>query len=231
MALVETLRLVLARPHRAGHPFIAGGAAVMVAGLFVGYGVFWAGLIFTAFCMYFFRDPERVAPSRAGLVVSAADGRVVSVQRAVPPAELELGPEPRWRVATFLSVLNVHVNRTPATGTVKQISYRPGAYLNASLDKASEANERNALSISLADGRTMAVVQIAGLIARRILCDVRAGDAVRAGDRFGIIRFGSRTDIYLPPGVRPLVQVGQTMVGGETVIASLAPSSPAASDS
>ena len=124
-------------------------------------------------------------------------------------------------MATFLSVLNVHVNRTPATGTVSHIAYRPGAYLNASLDKASEANERNALSITLADGRTMAVVQIAGLIARRILCDVRAGDAVRAGDRFGIIRFGSRTDIYLPPGVRPLVQVGQTMVGGETVIASL----------
>ena len=222
MALVETLRLVLARPHRAGHPFIAGGVAVMVAGLFVGYGLFWAGLIFAGFCLYFFRDPDRVAPSRPGLVVAAADGRVVSVQRSVPPAELELGPEPRWRVATFLSVLNVHVNRTPATGTVSRIAYRPGAYLNASLDKASEANERNALSIRLDDGRSMAVVQIAGLIARRILCDVRAGDAVRAGERFGIIRFGSRTDIYLPPGVRPLVQVGQTMVGGETVIASLA---------
>ncbi len=227
MALIETLRLVLARPHRAGHPFIAGGGAVMVAGLFTGPGdhwaVLWAGLIFTAFSLYFFRDPERVAPDRPGLVVSAADGRVVSVQRAVPSPELGLGPEPRWRVATFLSVLNVHVNRTPATGTVDAITYRAGAFLNASLDKASEANERNAMTIRLADGRDLGVVQIAGLIARRILCDVRAGDTVRAGERFGIIRFGSRTDIYLPPGVRPLVQVGQTMVGGETVVASLAP--------
>jgi phosphatidylserine decarboxylase len=222
MALIETLRLVLARPHRAGHPFIAGGGAVMVAGLFLGHGVFWAGLILTLFCLYFFRDPDRVAPARPDLVVAAADGRVVSVQLAVPPAELELGSVPRWRVATFLSVLNVHVNRTPATGTVGRIAYRAGAYLNASLDKASEANERNALSIRLADGRDMAVVQIAGLIARRILCDARAGDAVRAGERFGIIRFGSRTDIYLPHGVAPLVSVGQTMVGGETVVANLA---------
>jgi phosphatidylserine decarboxylase len=223
MALIETLQLVLAKPHRAGHPFIAGGGAVMLAGLFTGYGVFWAGLIFTLFCLYFFRDPDRVPPSRPGLVVSAADGKVVSVQHAVPAAELGLGPEPRWRVATFLSVLSVHVNRTPATGTVETITYRAGAYLNASLDKASEENERNALTIRLPDGRTLAVVQIAGLIARRILCDVRAGDDVLAGERFGIIRFGSRTDIYLPPGVRPLVQVGQTMVGGETVLASLVP--------
>ncbi len=175
----------------------------------------------TAFCLYFFRDPDRVPPSRPGLVVAAADGRVVSVQRAVPAAELGLGVEPRWRVATFLSVLNVHVNRTPATGRVEAVTYRAGAYLNASLDKASEANERNALRIGLEDGRDVGVVQIAGLIARRILCEVRAGDEVRVGERFGLIRFGSRTDIYLPPGVRPLVSVGQTMVGGETVVAEL----------
>ena len=221
MALIETLRLTVARPHRAGYPFIAIGTAVTVAGLFVGYGVAWAGLLLTAFCLYFFRDPDRVPPTRPGLVVAAADGRVVSVQRAVPAAELGLGEEPRWRVATFLSVLNVHVNRTPVTGRVDDITYRAGAYLNASLDKASEANERNALRIGLPDGRNLAVVQIAGLIARRILCEVRAGDEVRVGERFGLIRFGSRTDIYLPLGVRPLVSVGQTMVGGETVVAEL----------
>ncbi len=220
MALIETMRLVFARPHRAGHPFIAGGMAVMAAGLFIGHGVLWAGLIFTLFCLYFFRDPDRVPPTRPGLIVAAADGRVVSVQLAVPPPELQLGDAPRWRVATFLSVLNVHVNRTPASGTITAIAYRAGAFLNASLDKASDANERNALAIRLPGGQDLAVVQIAGLIARRILCDVRAGDAVAGGERFGIIRFGSRTDIYLPHGVLPLVELGQTMIGGETVVAS-----------
>jgi len=141
---------------------------------------------------------------------------------AVPPAELGLGIMPRWRVSIFLSVLNVHVNRVPADGTVTRIAYRHGAFVNASLDKASEANERNALALRIPDGREMAVVQVAGLIARRIVCTVREGDALRAGDRFGIIRFGSRTDLYLPEGVRPLVAEGQTMIGGETVIADLA---------
>ncbi len=218
---METMRLVLARPHRAGQPFIAAGVAVAVAGLFTGYGVFWLGLLFTLFCLYFFRDPERVAPPRPGLVLAAADGRVVSVQLATPPASLGLGLAPRWRVATFLSVLNVHVNRVPADGSVTQVAYHPGRFLNASLDKASDENERNALAITLPDGRDLAVVQIAGLIARRILCDVRQGDSLRAGARFGIIRFGSRTDVYLPLGVDPLVAVGQTMVGGETVLAEL----------
>jgi len=141
----------------------------------------------------------------------------------VPPAELGLGEAPRWRVAIFLSVMDVHVNRVPVDGTVTRIAYRHGKYLNASLDKASDDNERNAIAIRLADGRDLAVVQIAGLIARRILCDIREGDAVQAGDRFGIIRFGSRTDVYLPDGVRPLVAEGQTMIGGETVIADLTP--------
>ena len=141
----------------------------------------------------------------------------------MPPAELGLGAAPRWRVGIFLSVLDVHVNRVPADGRVTRIAYRHGAFLNASLDKASEDNERNAIALRLPDGRDLAVVQIAGLIARRILCDVREGDAVQAGERFGIIRFGSRTDVYLPEGVRPLVAEGQTMIGGETVIAELAP--------
>ena len=160
-------------------------------------------------------------PGRPGAVVAPADGRVVSVTPAVPPAELGLGAMPRWRVSTFLSILNVHVNRVPADGIITRIAYRHGSFLNASLDKASEANERNAVALRLADGREIAVVQIAGLIARRIVCDLREGDAVRAGQRFGIIRFGSRADLYLPEGVRPLVAVGQTMIGGETVIAEL----------
>jgi len=218
---MDTLRLVLAKPHRAGHPFIAGGVAVMVAGLFTGYGVFWLGLIFALFCLYFFRDPDRVRPPRRDVVVASADGKVVSVMLAVPPAELGLGPAPRWRVATFLSILNVHVNRNPVDGVVTRIAYRAGKFLSADLDKASDENERNALAVRLADGRDLAVVQIAGLVARRILCEAREGDVVVGGERFGIIRFGSRTDIYLPVGVSPLVAVGQTMVGGETVVAAL----------
>ena len=224
MAIGRSLRLVLAPPHPAGRPFIIGGSAVAVlGGLLLGGWLFWLGALFTAFCMFFFRDPTRVPPARPGLVLAPADGKVVSVMPAVPPPELGLGPAPRWRVATFLSVLDVHVNRVPADGTVTRIAYRHGAFLNASLDKASEDNERNAIALRLPDGRDLAVVQIAGLIARRILCDLREGDSVQAGERFGIIRFGSRTDVYLPEGVRPLVAEGQTMIGGETVIAELAP--------
>jgi phosphatidylserine decarboxylase len=154
-------------------------------------------------------------------MVAPADGRVTSVAPAVPPAELGLGAAPRWRVSVFLSVLNVHVNRVPADGIITRIAYRHGSFMNASLDKASEENERNALALRLSDGREIAVVQIAGLIARRIVCSLREGDSVHAGQRLGIIRFGSRTDLYLPEGVRPLVAVGQTMIGGETVIAEL----------
>jgi phosphatidylserine decarboxylase len=214
--------MVLAPPHPAGKPFlIGGGVAALVGVLFLGNWLFWLGLAFVAFCLYFFRDPERVAPARPGLVIAPADGRVVHVQSAVPPEELGLGPEPRTRIAIFLSVLDVHVNRSPVDGVVTRIAYHAGAFLNASLDKASELNERNALAIRLADGRDIAVVQIAGLIARRILCDAKQGDMLRAGDRFGIIRFGSRTDVYLPDGVKPLVLEGQTMIGGETVLADL----------
>jgi phosphatidylserine decarboxylase len=224
MALGQSLRLVLAPPHRAGIPFIAIGLAVAVlGGLLLGRWLFWLGLIFTLFCLYFFRDPRRVPPDREGLVVAPADGHVVSVMPAVPPAELGLGPAPRWRVAIFLSVMDVHVNRSPVAGRVTRIAYRPGKFVSANLDKASEDNERNALALRLPDGRDVGVVQIAGLVARRILCDVREGDSLDAGERFGIIRFGSRTDVYLPEGVRPMVAVGQTMIGGETVIADLVP--------
>jgi phosphatidylserine decarboxylase len=221
MAVADDIRHVLAPPHPAGRPFIVGGLIALLLGVILGAWLTWLGLIFTLFCLFFFRDPERVPPPRLNTVVAPADGRVVSVVLAVTPAELGLGILPRWRVSIFLSVLNVHVNRAPADGTVTRIAYRHGAFLNASLDKASEANERNALTLRIPDGRELAVVQIAGLIARRIVCTVREGDALRAGERFGIIRFGSRTDLYLPEGVRPLVAEGQTMIGGETLIADL----------
>ena len=221
MHIADTLRLVLAPPHRAGRPFLWAGAILLLVGSFVSWWLSLAALLFTLFCLYFFRDPQRVPPARPGVLVAPADGKVVSVVPAVPPPELGLGPEPRWRVAIFLSVLNVHVNRVPADGVVTRIAYRAGRFVNASLDKASADNERNALAIRLPGGQDIAVVQIAGLIARRILCDLREGERVQAGTRLGIIRFGSRTDLYLPDGVRPLVAVGQTMIGGETVIADL----------
>jgi phosphatidylserine decarboxylase len=224
MSLAHSLRLVLAPPHRAARPFLIGGAVVALGGgLVAGPWLFWPGVLFTLFCLYFFRDPERTTPHHPRIMVAPADGRVVSVVQAVPPAELGLGEAPRWRVAIFLSVLDVHVNRAPCDGRVTRIAYRHGAFLNASLDKASEANERNAIAIRLPDGRDVAVVQIAGLIARRILCDLAEDQMVQAGERIGIIRFGSRTDLYLPHGVKPLVLEGQTMIGGETVIADLPP--------
>jgi phosphatidylserine decarboxylase len=222
MSVVRSLRLVLAPPHPSGRAFIGAGVLAGVLGLLLAAWLAWLGLIFTLFCLYFFRDPVRVPPGRAGVVVAPADGRVMAVAPASPPAELGLGTLPRCRIGIFLSVLDVHVNRMPVDGTVTRIAYRHGRFLNASLDKASDANERNAIAIRLPDGRELAVVQIAGLIARRIRCDVHEGDAVRAGQRFGIIRFGSRTDVYLPEGVRALVAEGQTMIGGETVIADLA---------
>jgi phosphatidylserine decarboxylase len=223
MSLLDDIGHVFSPPHPAGRPFILGGLIAVMLGLAIGTWLAWLGLLFTVFCLFFFRDPERVPPGRPGALVAPADGRVVSVTPAVPPSELGLGVMPRWRVSTFLSILNVHVNRAPADGIITRIAYRHGGFLTASLDRASDANERNAVALRLSDGREIAVVQIAGLIARRIVCDLREGDAVSAGQRFGIIRFGSRADLYLPEGVRPLVAVGQTMIGGETVIAELAP--------
>jgi phosphatidylserine decarboxylase len=221
--LLDSLRMVLAPPHPAGRPFLLGGVVLFILGLIFAAWLAWVAAAFTLFCLYFFRDPERVPPAGPDLLLAPADGRIVSIAPAVPPPELGLGPAARWRVGIFLSVLDVHVNRIPADGTITRIAYRHGRFVNASLDKASDDNERNALALRLPDGREIAVVQIAGLIARRIICAVREGDAVHAGERFGIIRFGSRTDLYLPEGVRPLVAEGQTMIGGETVIARLAP--------
>ncbi len=222
MSLANSLSLVLAPPHPAGRPFIFGGAAVaLVGGLILGSWIFWIGAAFTLFCLYFFRDPKRVPPARHDLVLAPADGKVVLVGPAIPPAELEMGEAPLWRVAIFLSVLDVHVNRSPVQGRVTRISYRHGKFMDASMEKASEENERNALRIEISDGRVLGCVQIAGLVARRIVCSVHEGDRLMAGERFGIIRFGSRTDVYLPEGVKPLVLVGQTMIGGETILAEL----------
>ena len=179
----------------------------------------WIGVVLSAWCAYFFRDPQRVTPDRPGLVISPADGIIQAIQPAVPPAELGLGDKARMRLSIFMNVFNVHVNRSPVAGEVVALDYRPGKFLNAALDKASEENERQSVLIRTADGHEFALVQIAGLIARRIKCDLAKGQKVRAGERFGIIRFGSRVDVYLPDGVQPLVAAGQTAVAGETVIA------------
>ncbi len=186
----------------------------------------WLGLLATLWCAYFFRDPPRVTPSRGGLVVSPADGVVQMIQPAVPPAELGLLTHPLTRISVFMNVFDVHVNRSPLPGTVAGLAYRPGAFFNASLDKASELNERQSIRLRLADGRELVVVQIAGLVARRIRCAVAPNQALRAGERIGLIRFGSRVDVYLPDGVSPLVAVGQRAVAGETVIADLQSTEP-----
>jgi phosphatidylserine decarboxylase len=179
----------------------------------------------TVWCVYFFRDPERVTPIREGIVVSPADGRVSRITNAVPPPELELGARAVPRVSIFMSVFDCHVNRSPVTGKIERIIYHHGAFLSADLDKASENNERNSLVISV-DKSRIGVVQIAGLVARRIVCFVREGTSVGAGERIGMIRFGSRLDVYLPEGVRPLVAEGQTAIAGETIIADLRAGDP-----
>jgi len=216
------LKDVLVPINRAGYPFIA-IFAVVTALLFM----WWdpaglVGVVLTAWCVYFFRDPDRTTPDDAeNLVICPADGVVQSVVQAVPPPELELGTEPMTRVAVFMNVFNVHVNRVPMSGVITAKHYRPGKFFNASLDKASEFNERMSLKVKTEKGVEIAFVQIAGLVARRILCYVDVGRAVEAGERFGLIRFGSRVDIFLPNGVQPLVIEGQTTIAGETVIADI----------
>jgi phosphatidylserine decarboxylase len=214
------MRHFLAPLHPDGWKFIGTFALVTVLLFIFTPPLGWVGLVLTVWCAYFFRDPWRVTPQRAGLMVSPADGRVLSVAPAVPPAELDMGAAAMTRIGIFLNVFDVHVNRIPIGGRVTKLSYRKGKFVNASLDKASEDNERMAIRIAPADDAgDVAVVQIAGLIARRIVCDLREREDVIAGQRFGIIRFGSRTDIYLPAGWIPLVIAGQRVIGGETVIA------------
>ena len=215
------LESVLVPINRAGWPFIAGALVLAVLLGWAWVPLFWLGLILTAFCTYFFRDPPRVTPGRAGLIVSPADGMLQAIETAAPPAELGMGDTPLTRVSVFLNVFDVHVNRIPVGGKITALSYRQGKFLNAALDKASELNERMSLKVAVEDGPEVAFVQIAGLVARRIKCDVSLGESVKTGQVFGLIRFGSRMDVYLPEGVAPLVARGQRMIAGETVIADL----------
>ena len=217
----DILSAVVRPVHREGYPFLAAFVAATVILFWLWQPLGWIGVVLTIWCYYFFRDPVRMVPDRAGLVVTPADGVISLIEPAVPPAELEMGDAALTRVSVFMNVFDCHVNRLPIAGTVRKVAYRPGKFLNASLDKASEDNERNALAVTLEDGREIAVVQIAGLVARRIVCDVKGGEKLPTGARFGMIRFGSRVDVYLPDGVQPLVVVGQIMTSGETVIADL----------
>ncbi|RFC61932.1 phosphatidylserine decarboxylase [Fulvimarina endophytica] len=216
--IITSIRNALVPIHRAGYPFIAIFFVVAVVLGILWEPLFWIGLVLTAWCAYFFRDPERVTPVSDDLVVSPADGHVSLVGHVVPPAELDLGTAEMLRISVFMNVFDCHVNRAPVPGTIRQIAYRKGAFKNAELDKASEVNERNSLVIDSPHG-ALGVTQIAGLVARRIICWSKTGDRLRTGERFGLIRFGSRLDIYCPPGFVPRVAEGQRAVAGETIIA------------
>ena len=217
MSIVDSARKVFVPIHKEGYPFIAIAAVATLILAMIWSPLGWIGAILTAWVCYFFRDPPRVTPVRDGLVVSPADGEVSMIVMAEPPPELGLPAEPMLRISVFMNVFDCHVNRAPVTGRVLKQVYTPGLFLNAELDKASMENERNGLVIDSPNG-TVAVVQVAGLVARRILCWVEAGGEVSVGDRIGIIRFGSRLDVYLPLDVVPRVAVGQTAIAGETII-------------
>ena len=219
--IFDSIRSILVPIRREGYPFIA---IALVAALILGHfwePLFWLLVVIALWICYFFRDPKRVTPQRAGLVVSPADGRVSLITTTVPPVGMGLPAEPMMRVSVFTNVFYCHVNRSPMRGSIAGIVYTPGLFLNADLDKASEDNERNALVIEAPTGERIGVVQIAGLVARRIVSFVQTGDALEAGERFGLIRFGSRLDVYLPLGAQVLVGLGQTAIAGETVLADL----------
>jgi phosphatidylserine decarboxylase len=220
MSVVNSIRSQLAPIHPQGYPFVGGFALASLILFFLWTPLGWIGTLATAWCAYFFRDPVRVTPLREGLVVAPADGRVSLVVNAVPPKELGLSDRPLPRISIFMSVFDCHVNRSPVSGRIERMVYRAGKFISADLDKASEDNERNAFIITTARAR-IGVVQIAGLVARRIVPFVQEGQAVAAGDRIGMIRFGSRVDVYLPEGGRALVAEGQSAIAGETVLADL----------
>jgi len=220
MSIASSIRQQMVPITPEGYPFIGAFALASLILFWIWSPLGWIGTVLTLWCVYFFRDPPRVTPVREGLVVSPADGRISQITTAPPPHELGLGPTPLPRVSIFMSVFDCHVNRSPVSGRVERILYQPGKFFNADLDKASLDNERNSLVISTA-GTRIAVTQIAGLIARRIVCFVKEQQPVGAGERFGMIRFGSRLDVYLPEGTTPLVAVGQTALAGETVLADL----------
>lgn len=218
---MNMFKIVAVPMHKEGRKFVAAFAIVTVLLTALWAPLFWPGLAVTIWCYYFFRDPVRIVPKQPSLVMSPADGIVSLIEEVVPPSELGLGDAPLIRVSVFMNVFNCHVNRAPITGVVRHIAYHHGKFLNASLDKASIHNERNGLTIEAADGTRIGVVQIAGLVARRIVCFVREGDRCGVGERFGLIRFGSRLDIFLPAGVKPRVSVGQIAIAGETILADL----------
>jgi phosphatidylserine decarboxylase len=220
MSVIASIRSQLVPVNREGYPFIGAFAFVSLCLFWLWPPLGWIGTVLTVWCALFFRDPPRVTPVRDGIVIAPADGRVSKIINAAPPPELNLGDRPMPRISIFMSVFNCHVNRSPVSGRIERIVYKAGTFINADLDKASEDNERNSFVIATA-GVRIGVVQIAGLVARRIVCFVREGTALGAGERIGMIRFGSRVDVYLPEGVRPLVAEGQTAVAGETVIADL----------
>lgn len=219
--LIDTIFDSMAPIHPDGHKFIAIGAVLTLLLFLLFPPLGWIMALITAWVIYFFRDPARVTPLRPGLVISAADGIVSSIETVTPPPELGLGSESRTRISTFLSVFDVHINRSPVPGKIVRSVYIPGAFLNAALDKASEENERRALVVETSDGTQIGVVQIAGLVARRIITFLDEGDNVGVGQRFGLIRFGSRVDVYLPVGKVAAVNVGQRAIGGETILADL----------
>lgn len=218
MSLVKTIRSTFVPVHRDGWKFVAAFFVVSVVLGLLWEPLFWAGLVLTLWCAYFFRDPERMTPQDDDLVISPADGRVSSIQMVTPPDELNLGNQPMLRITVFMNVFNCHVNRAPMRGRIRNISYKEGSFLNAELDKASHENERNGLVIDTAHGE-IGVVQIAGLVARRIICWSAVNEPLEAGERFGLIRFGSRLDVFLPPSAAPRVSLGQTAIAGETVLA------------
>ena len=216
---------MLVKPHAAGYPFIGGGLAATILLLLIWEPLGIFALIITLFILYFFRDPKRAVPQKEGLIIAPADGRIISITsgHVLPDglgSDLEAGDD-FTKISIFLSVLDVHVNRNTISGEVVDTFYFEGKFLNAELDKASEENERSAALIKTSGDKYIGVVQIAGLIARRIITDLKTGDTVTVGERFGLIRFGSRADIYLPKGVQPSVCVGQRTLGGETVLADI----------
>lgn len=223
---MDLLKSVITPIHKEGYVFIMifAGISVVLAVFSSIFGVL--GLVATLWCIYFFRDPERVTPDREGLIISPADGVVSAIEQVSAPAELNMGDGKYTRVSIFLNIFNVHVNRVPLSGTITALNYHHGKFLNASLDKASEDNERQTCVVT-SGSRSIIFVQIAGLIARRIVCNLHENQQVKTGERFGIIRFGSRCDVYLPEGVNPMVAIGQTMIGGESIIADLHSNEPA----
>jgi phosphatidylserine decarboxylase len=221
MSLAASIRQQLTPIHPEGYPFIGGFALATLVLFWLWPPLGGIGLIATLWCIYFFRDPPRVTPIREGVVVAPADGRVCQVVSVVPPRELELGEGPLPRISIFMSVFDCHINRSPVAGRIERIVYRAGKFISADLDKASEDNERNAFVIVTETGQHLAVVQIAGLIARRIVCFARESELLEAGQRIGMIRFGSRVDVYLPVGTRVLAGEDQIAIAGETVLADL----------